>query len=293
MTATTPTAFVPVGHNLSFGGVLWSEWTKLRSIRSTWWCYGVLFVLTVALGAQMASSLSFTGVDGDPTREAMQALAVYSVTTSTDFTAMIVAVVGVLFFAGEYGAGMIGSTLTAVPKRIAVIVGKALVFAVVTFVVSALAFAVTIPISIGLLSGSGIEVDLGDADYWLAMLGSVSYLTLVGLIAFMIGAILRSTAGGIAVSLGLAFAAPLVLGLIGGSSPQVWLQNVQAILPSSLGRVLFAHPGQQAFISPGVPIEQPAAGLWMLEPWQGGLLLVAWVVALFVIAATLLKRRDA
>ena len=293
MSTTTPAVFVPVGDNLSFGGILWSEWTKLRSIRSTWWCYGMLVVVTVVLGAQMASGLNFVGVTGEPTREAMQALAVHAVTVSTDFTALIVAVLGVLFFAGEYGTGMVASTLTSVPKRTPVVLGKALVLAVVTFSVGALAFAVTVPISVALLSGSGIDVDLGDPLYWLALLGGVGYLVLVALIAFSIGAILRNTAGGIAVALGLVLAAPLVLGLLSGGSQQVWIQNVQTLLPSNLGRTMFNHPGQQAFVSPGAPVEQPPAGLWVLEPWQGGLLLAAWAIVLFAVAATLLKRRDA
>ena len=56
----------------------------------------------------MSSSLSFRGVDGVPTQDAVQDLAVYAVMVSTDFGALIVSVLGVLIIAGEYGTGVTG-----------------------------------------------------------------------------------------------------------------------------------------------------------------------------------------
>ncbi|QTE31069.1 ABC transporter permease subunit [Pengzhenrongella sicca] len=293
MSATATKVFTPSGHNLGFGGIVWSEWIKLRSIRSTWWLYGTMLAFTVGVGAQLASSLGFGNADVEPTREAVQALGVNASTVSTDFTALIVSVLAVLFMAGEYGSGMIGTTLTSVPKRVPALLGKALVFAVATFVMSTVAVAITIPLSVAMLSGRGIDIDLGDPLYWRAQLGVVLYLVLAGLIALAIGAILRSTAGGIAGALGLSFAVPIAVSLFIRSSSEVWVQNVQALLPTELGRILFSHPGQWAFIAPGTSPVQPPAGVWVLQPWQAGLLLVAWVVALLAVAAMLLKRRDA
>ena len=283
----------PSGHDLGFGGILWSEWVKLRSVRSTWWLYGALFAVTVGLGAQLASSLGFGTADVEPTREALQALGVYTSTVSTDFTGLIVSVLAVLFMAGEYGSGMIGTTLTSVPKRVPALLAKAIVFAVVTFAVSAAAVVITALLSVAILSGRDIDIDLGDPLYWRAQLGVVLYLVLAGLIGFSIGAILRSTAGGTAVTLGLLFAAPIAVSLFIKGSSQIWIQNVGGLLPTELGEALFIHPGQWAFIAPGAPPPQPATGLWMFEPWQAGLLLLAWVIALLAVAATLLRRRDA
>ena len=228
--------FTPPRHDVSFRGVIRSEWIKLRSIRSTWWAYATLLVLTIALGAQLSSSLSFEGMEGVPTQDAIQDLAVYAVMVSTDIGALIVSVLGVLVIAGEYGTGMIRSTLTAVPKRVPSLLAKALVFAVATFVVSAVAFAITVPISVGLLSGSSIAVRLDDPQYWLALLGGVGYLVLIGLIAFSIGALLRNTAGGIAVALGLVLAAPLALGLLLGFSPPTWAEKHRDALAVDCGQ---------------------------------------------------------
>ncbi|WP_130178483.1 ABC transporter permease subunit [Cryobacterium sp. SO1] len=293
MSTTTTKAFTPAGHNLWFGGILWSEWVKLRSIRSTWWLYGMLLAITVGLGAQVASSLGFGSEDVEPTREAVQALGVYASAVSTDFTGLIVSVLAVLFMAGEYGSGMIGTTLTSVPKRVPALLGKAIVFAAVTFAVSAIAIVITALLSVAVLAERGIDIDLGDAYYWRAQLGVVLYLVLAGLIGFAIGAILRSTTGGIAVTLGLLFAAPIAASLLIKGSSDRWIQNVGSLLPTELGEALFKHPGQWAFIAPDAPPLQPTPGLWAFEPWQAGLLLLAWVIALLAVAATLLKRRDA
>lgn len=291
MSATVaPPVFTPTGPDLSFGGALRSEWTKLHSVRSTWWAFAALFAITVGIGAQVSSSLSFRGIDAVITRDASQSLAVYAITLSTDFGALVVSVLGVLVIAGEYGTGMIRSTLVAIPKRVPALFAKALVFAVTTFVVSAVAFAITVPISVAMLSGNNVAVDLSDARYWIALLGGAGYLVLVGLIAFSLGAIIRNTAGGIAVALGLVLAAPLVLGLMLGLTQQVWVGNVAMLLPSSAGGILFSYPAEQSWVNPNEPVDRSG---WITDPWQGGVILVTWVVVLFTIAAVLLKRRDA
>ncbi|MBO3086177.1 ABC transporter permease subunit [Cellulomonas fengjieae] len=289
--STTSTNPVPtaVGDDLSFAGAVLSEWVKLRTIRSTWWLYAILLVLTVALGAQMSSSLSFQGVDGVPTQDAIQDLAVYAVMVSTDFSALVVSVLGVLVIAGEYGTGMIRSTLTAVPRRLTALFAKALVFVIATTVVSAVALALTVPISVGLLSGNGMDVRLDDPQYWLSLLGGVGYLVLVGLIAFSIGALLRTTAGGVATALGLVLAAPLALSLVLGSAEPAWADTIATLLPSTAGSVLVSYPTEQSWVD----LAAPAASGWITEPWQGGLVLAAWVVVLLTGAAVLLRRRDA
>jgi ABC-2 type transport system permease protein len=284
MSTSTPTpVFTPTGRDLSFGGVVASEWIKFRSIRSTWWCFAILVVLTVGFTLLLSASLS---VDPAPTGDSAQALSVQAVTISTTFGALVVSVLGVLIISGEYGTGMIRSTLTAVPKRTPALLAKALVFAVATFVVAVISFGISIVVAVALLSGKGLETDLADPQYWLAILGGVGYLVLVGLIAFSLGAIIRNTAGSVAVALGLVLAAPIVLNIVGVLTQLVWLQNLEKILPSSAGSALAAYPVE----SSGAPTTE---GLWTIEPWAGGLILVAWVVVLFSAAIVLLKRRDA
>lgn len=181
---------------------------------------------------------------------------------------------------------MIRSTLTAVPTRLPVLFAKALVFGAATFAVSAVAFAVAAPVSAMMLAGNGIEVRLDDAQYWSALLGGVGYLTLVGLIAFAIGALLRSTAGGIAVALGLVLAAPLAFGVMPGFIQSAWAENLGMMLPSTAGSVLYRYPTEH--------LSAPETGSgWVTEPLHGGVVLAVWLVVLMAFAALLLKRRDA
>lgn len=293
MSATTTPVFAATGQNLSIGGIIHSEWIKLRSIRSTWWIYAAIVAITVGVGAQMSSSTSFAWFDGEVAQTGQQYAGVNVINLSTDINVLIVGVLGVVVIAGEYSSGMIRSTLTAVPRRVPALLAKALVFAVVTFLIGAMAVAVTIPISIPLLAGNGIDIRLDDPHYWRAMIGSVGYLVMVGLMAFAIGAFLRNIASGIATALGLVFVVPLGLGLVaGGAASQVWLHNLVALLPFNLGRALTSHPGYAEFVAPGSPLNR-AEGLWVLEPWQGALGLVVWVVVLFSVAIVTLKRRDA
>lgn len=284
-TTNASPVFIPAEGDLDFGGVIRSEWVKFRSVRSTWWAYAILLTVTVGVGAQVSSSLGFEGMPSVPTQDAIQDLAVYAVTVSTDFGALVVGVLGVIVIAGEYGTGMIQSTVTAVPRRVPILFAKALVVAVATFVVSSVALAMTVPVSVMLLAGNGVAVRIDDPQYWIVLLGGVGYLVLVALIAFSIGALLRSTAGGTGATLGLLLVAPLAMSFL-----PTWAANIAVLLPSVAGDVLMSYPTDQSWVD----LAAPTAGSdWITEPWQAGLVLIAWVVVLFTAAAVLLKQRDA
>lgn len=279
-------------HNLSFGGIIRSEWVKLISIPSTLWAYAAIFVLSVGVIAQMSATTNFDWLEGGLSQIGMQAAGVNAVMLSTDLGSFAVSVLGVLVIAGEYNTGMIRSTFIAVPQRVPALLAKFLVFAVVTLLVAAVAVAIAIPISTSLFAGNGIEIRLDDPHYWRGVIGSVGYLVSVGLIAFGIGAIVRHVVGGVAITLGVVMVIPIGLGFVGAGGSMLWLQNLTSLLPFNLGRALMTHPGYSEFASPGLPIERPE-GLWALEPWQGALGLAVWVVVLFTTAIVLLKRRDA
>ncbi|MGM1017191.1 MAG: ABC transporter permease subunit [Actinomycetota bacterium] len=293
MSTTTDFAPTTPRHDLSFGGIIRSELLKLLSIRSSRWTYAIMAAVTVGIAAQMSSATNFAWLEGGMTQEGMQAAAVNAVAISTDISVLVVSVLGVLVIAGEYSTGMIRTTFTVVPRRVPAVLAKFLVFALVTLVIGLVAVAIAISISVSLLAGNGIDVRLDDPYYWRAMVGSVVYLVLVGLISFGAGAILRNIVGGVALAIGLVFVIPVGLGLVAGvSTPAVWLQNLTLLLPFNLGRALTAHPGYSDFASPGEPVQIPD-GVWVLEPWQGALGLAAWVAVLLITAIVLVKRRDA
>ena len=275
---------------LTFGGILRSEWIKLWSLRSTFWCYLLIVVLNVGFAALIALN-NLSG--GDPTRgparaaagETGMAAAVTAVTLGINFTGLIAAVLGALMITGEYGTGMIKSTFTADPKRLGAFFGKAIVFGVVTFVLGFVSLIVSALAAAPLLSNnSKITLDWGNGHLWLALVGGAGYLALAGLIAYGFGAIIRASAGGISAAIGLLFVVPIVMQVVSGLTQAKWAANVTQFLPSSAGGKMFAYGSGTSGVKDG---------LLTLDQTQGFLVLVAWVTVSLVVALILVKRRDA
>ena len=180
---------------------------------------------------------------------------------------------------------MIRSTFAAVPKRTPVLIAKAIVLGVTSFVVGLVATFGTAAIIFPLLPGAKkIHPDWTDWHLIESLIGGALYLVLIALIAFSIGAIIRNSAGGIAAALGLVLVLPGLVGLIGGLTQLTWIENIATVLPSAAGGNLFGYTGHQT---------QVVSGLVSFDRLDSGLVVVAWFAVLFVAAAVLIKRRDA
>lgn len=283
------TVSIPADARLSFGGILRSEWIKLVTLRSTVWCYVIVVVLTIGL-AVLLSALA--GVEppgegmGELSYELVQSSWLQTSAVGVNFAQLVIAVLGAMVITGEYGTGMIRSTFAAVPGRLAAFAGKILVFGFVTFVVSLGSLVVSALATAPLLGVNGYDVDLSDSAVWLGLLRAAGFLTLVGLMALGIGAIIRNTAGAIAAALGLLLVLPAVLGIFAAVTRIEWLVNAGAFLPSSAGAVLSSYPTE--------PIEYPPDVFvpLTLDPLEALLVLAAWVAVPLIVGAVLLKRRD-
>jgi ABC-2 type transport system permease protein len=280
------------GIRLRFTGTLRSEWIKLVTLRSTLWCYLIVVLLTVGLSALIAQVIPTEASEvpagsapggGFGATGGAEAQWLSISTAAVGFAQLVIVVLGALVITGEYGTGMIRSTFSAVPKRLPAIAAKAIVFALVTFVVSGFAQVAAALVSRPILVARGLEPDLGDPDVWLGVLGAAGYLTLLGLLALAIGTIVRSTAAGIAAAVGLVLVAPTVLMLVAGLTQADWAYNLSTVLPSSAGGRLYAYQ----------PEGSVTDGITTLDATQGLLVLLAWVVVAFVAAGVLVKRRDA
>ncbi|MEF3403963.1 ABC transporter permease [Agromyces sp. CCNWLW203] len=283
MTTTTPQLAHPSQRahstSLSFGGVLRSEWIKLRSLRSTTWSY--LIVIAISLGMALIMSLSMgdmnggAGASGVPAAE-QDSLIVQSSVFGVFFGQLVAGVLGVLVISGEYSTGMIRSTLTAVPKRLPALAAKAVVLFVATFVVGLLANLGAYIVSSIVFAGIDVSASLTDPAVYLPILGGALYLALVAVFALGVGTMLRSSAGGIAAVLGLILLVPTVLQMI----PAEWAHDLIPYLLPSAGLGIFtsttAEPTADAF-----------------GAWLNLLIVLAWVGASIAGAAVLLKRRDA
>lgn len=250
--------------------VLTSEWLKLTTLRSSW--------ITMALGIGALAFLGgvigfFTNQQWDRLRPARQAAfdAVGASLGGIRFAELAIGVLGVLFVTGEYGTGMIRSSLTAVPRRLPVLWAKALVFGMVTLVLSEI--AAFIGFLIGQATLGTHSVALSSDGALRAVVGTGLYLTVVAVIGVALGFIIRSTAGGIAALVGILLVLPGVVLIL----PQTWQDNIGPYLPSTAGAALYDL--------------HPEAG--SLDPWTGFAVFCLYAVAGLIAAAFVLHRRDA
>lgn len=252
--------------------VVLSEWTKLRSLRST--VFSLLAAVAFVVGLSFLVPL--VTVNHWPPRDPREILTFDPTSRSLAgvFLAQLaVGVLGVLFVTGEYATGMIRATLAAVPARLPVLWAKALVFAVVTFVLMAPASVGAFLIGQSILASKHLGTTLGSPGVLRAVLGAALYLTVVGLLGLSLGALLRNTAGGISTLFGILFVLPIIVRFL----PSSWADPIDKYLPSTLGEgITRVHPDPTA-----------------LGPWTGFALFCGYAAVVIACAAASLTRRDA
>jgi ABC-type transport system involved in multi-copper enzyme maturation permease subunit len=304
--ATTTTAEVrlsalpPASGRAGLRGVLASEFTKLRSVRSTYWTIAALFIVSVGIAAiaGVASASDLNNNPGDKVGfDATQA----SLIGFFEFGQLIIAVLGALTITSEYSTGMIRTSLTAMPRRGVTYAGKLIVFTTMTVVISVVTSFIAFFVGQALLSGSGVAASLSGStrvptgivhvagrvvtssssvivtpgDVVTAIIGSALFVTVVALIAFGLGAIVRHTAGSITSAIGLMFVVPIIIQVL----PNSWRNEIMRFFPDAAGRML------------SVTVGGDNAHLW--SAWPQFLVTVVWAVVLVGIGAYLFRRRDA
>lgn len=265
---------------LSFAHLLRSEWIKLVSLRSTWWTLGATIVGMVGMSALMA--ISFTAFASDMGGVELEGLGQQVMTFGFFFGQITVAVLGALVITGEYSTGMIRSTFTAAPGRVEALSAKALVMALVVFATALVGGLASWVLSLAILPADS-GASFSDPLAWRALLGLALYLTLVALMAFAIGVIVRSSAGAIAAVLGVLLMLPMAFGIL-VQMGQTWATTIMTYLPSEAGTQLMATSTETAESMTLYPL---------LGWWQGGLVLFGYVAVLSVIGGLLLRKRDA
>ena len=259
-----------------FPGLLRSEWTKLRTVRSSYWTLLSAVVAMVGLSAILCAVYVAQYAHVNAVDRATFDPASFSLTGS--FLAQLaIGVLGVLVITNEYGSGMIRATLAAVPQRLSVLTSKAAVFAGVTLVVSTASSFVSFVVGQSILSSKGVGTSLGADNALRTVVGTGLYLAVLGLLALGIGAMIRKTAGAIAAVFGLILVVPVVASLLPSS-----MNAFHKFLPSNAGQALINGGNRHG--STTTP---------QLAPWAGFGVFCLWAAASLVIAGVLLVRRDA
>jgi ABC-2 type transport system permease protein len=251
--------------------VVRSEWTKLRSLPSTAWSLLAAVALIVGFGA-LYSVLRVTRPPSNPAALAAFDPAAVSL-TGVQLAQLAVGVLGVLVVAGEYATGTIRTSLAAVPRRLPLLWGKAIVFALTILALCVPATLAAFLVGQSILARERLDIALSDPGVARAVLGSALYLTAVGLLGLALGALLRSTAAAVATLFGLLFGPQLLTGLL----PAAWSDVVYPYLPAPAGvAVTSVRP-------------DPAA----LAPWTGFGLFCLYVAVVLALGAWRLRSRDA
>ena len=250
-----------------------SEWIKFWTLRSTWITSFIAIALTVLFGAGLAAALGQS--------EEYQDRAMNLITSGLTFGQIVVAVLGALIITGEYSSGQIRSSLAAVPRRGRLLLSKAVVLSVSSFLLGSvsvfLSWAISKPF-LGEHAGS-----LTDSHYFGHIWGSGLVFVGIALMTLGIGFLLRSTAGAITVIVSLLFVVAVPLQL--AASKWEWINKVIGCLPSTVSEAV-SDPFQRT-------TEWGAQGVQFLSHGQAVAVFAAWALVPLIIAWFVFSRRDA
>ncbi|WP_035845849.1 ABC transporter permease subunit [Kitasatospora azatica] len=253
----------------SFPAILQSEWTKIRTVRSTIWTLLLAFLVTAALGALI--SLLTKNNFADFTKDSKTPFDA----TATSFAGIVLGeiamiVFGVLAIGNEYSSGMIRVSLAAVPQRGTLLTGKSVVIGVLALLVSLLTAFVTFFLGQALLGGH--HTTLGSPHVLRAVFGAAVYLTLLCLFSAGVTAMLHNQT----LALGVLVPFFFLLSPILSAVPKV--KNVAHYFPDYAGRQML-----MVFQEPSAPYG-----------WLAGFFICGgWTLLALLGGAAVLKKRDA
>jgi ABC-type transport system involved in multi-copper enzyme maturation permease subunit len=269
LTPASATTDAPTRLRVTGPRVVRSEWTKFRSLRSTVYTLLIAVVVMIGLGAMIAAITANQPGGLEPGQTAIS-----TSLSGLFFAQLAVGVLGVLLITGEYSTGMIRSSLTVVPSRLPMLFGKLVVFAAVVLLTMLVASFAAFFVGQAVLSGQNLDASLSDPDALRAVVGAALYVTVAGIIALALGALLRNTAAAITTFVAVFFVLPTLTLLLPASVTDYFV----AYLPSNLGGTLTGGASD--------------AGN-SLAPWAGFGLLCGYAVVLIGFAAWRLRRVDA
>jgi len=274
--ATRPAAVPALTRRTALLRTVRSEFTKLRSVRSTYWITFVLVLASVGwcvaycLGTvHQWPNMSAQDRSGfDATQDSILGLALLG--------QLVIVVFGALMITSEYSTGMVRTSLTVMPSRGTLYAAKAAVFAAVSLVVAFVASFGTFFLGRILLSSTHVAMSLSQPGVLRSLIVTALFVEACGLIAFGIGALVRNTAA----ALTLAFGFLILL-------PQL-IRTLPVFLHNDLVRWV---PGGDAINSMTGTIGGPIPHTF--SAWGELAVIVGYAAILLAAGAVLFSRRDA
>jgi ABC-type transport system involved in multi-copper enzyme maturation permease subunit len=258
-----------------FGALLRSEWTKLRSLRSTW------IIVALAIGISTGFSATIALVSGMTHNSWSDAVAerfdpIQTTLGGWLFGMILVITLGVTSVASEYSSRTVRTSFILTPLRHRVFAAKALVLALLGLATTTIAipsmFLISQPIfrHYGLPTASVTDHDA--ARYLVA--GVILQGLICTLIPFSFAWLLRNSASAIAVSLGFAVLPWMLTAVV-----PAWVSaHVFRFMPDNAKDSLLGVSKSDAVTH--------------LNDTAAIIVVTAWIVGLLVTAAISLNRRD-
>lgn len=254
-----------------FRDVLISEWTKVRTVRSTYWCVLLAIILGIGLGAAISAG-SAAGYSSESVHDQLLFDPAAISLAGLFFAQLALGVFAIMTVSSEYSTGMIRTTISAVPQRGYVLAAKATMVALVSFATSiGVAFA-AFPIGQAILNTKHLGVSLGDPGVTRAVLGGGLYIGGLSLLAVGLAAIIRHTAGAITALVALVFIIPIVTQLL----PDSLQRDFSRFLPANAGSAI-------------TNVVQTSDSL---GPWTGYGVFLVWIAVVLGAGWYLLQTRD-
>ena len=258
-------------------GLVRSELTKILSTR-LWW--GLLIGVVLYTVIQSAASAAFAGLDpgaGQPTTpglESPETLRGIYAAAAFSGAYIFALVIGVTGMTGEYRYETATPTFLATPRRVRVVVSKAIAHLVV-----GIGYCVVAVLSAFLAGGlvvliRGNDLGLGSPGLWRAVALAVLAVGLWTLVGIGIGTLIRNQVAALLVAVAVTF---LVEPLVSVGLYAADLEEVGKFLPST---------ASSAVTSP------PAVFGELLPWWAGALVLGGYAVLFAAMGVWLSVRRD-
>lgn len=294
---------------LTYLGSVRAEFTKLTTVKSTYWLLGIAALLIMAGGALYAwsyktmSTVSYNAETGEMTTlstpNPIPAANVWESMVGMVSTASLVfGIFGVMAITAEYTNLTIQSGFVANPRRGMYLAAKATVAGLMAFVASLVGVALSWVVVRAILSGVEIT-PLTDQQRLLpvvCLIGAPAVGLLTAVLALGLGAICRSTVGGVFALIGLWTILPSMLSIASMiEKVRTVFQSLANCMPSSSVSNFFNGMVSSATQSDAVSgLIAADTEIDYFDPtwWQSGLIFVAWAVAAYAIGLLVLSRSD-
>jgi ABC-2 type transport system permease protein len=215
-----------------------SEWIKLRTVRSTWVLLFVSIALTVVISGLVGFFRRNKGLEAGSVAQPLLAAFIFSM--------FIIGVSAVLLVSSEFRTGTIRATLAAQPSRARLFAAKAIVVAVVAFVVGTVMCVLALAVGRGTLAIGTAEISFNGTDY-ATVAGAVAFFVLFALWGVGIAFLIRHSAGAICALLlwplvGEGILVPIITNLLN----KRWISRY---MPYTAGFHLFAGRNEELWHS--------------------------------------------